>query len=84
MPLKKRFIAGAICPHCSALDTITMWSVDDMAHRECVACQYQDKLNAQGQAIPVEPVTRVSFTAKIEPDPKVRVAHFYPNPKHRQ
>ena len=34
----KRFIAGAVCPACGEMDRILMWNVDDVPHRECVAC----------------------------------------------
>ena len=40
----KRFIAGAVCPACSATDSIKMWDVDGVPHRECVECGYADTL----------------------------------------
>ena len=37
---RRRFIAGAVCPRCSAMDKIV---VDlDKDQRECVACGYSD------------------------------------------
>ena len=81
MTIKKRFIAGAVCPACEALDTILMWSVDDVPHRECVTCGYADTLNAQGISVPRELGTRVTPAA---PKPAAATSHtvqFFPNPK---
>ncbi|MBF7688509.1 YheV family putative zinc ribbon protein [Acinetobacter rathckeae] len=41
--MKKRFIAGAICPKCQALDRIIMLT-DSLGeeHIECIACDYRD------------------------------------------
>ncbi|WP_278959528.1 YheV family putative zinc ribbon protein [Aquipseudomonas alcaligenes] len=77
----KRFIAGAVCPACSAQDTIKMWDEDGTPHRECVACGYADTLNAQGQSVPKEIGTRVN---RAEPKPaasKGQAVQFFPNPK---
>ena len=38
----KRFIAGAVCPACSAMDTIKMYEEDGVPHRECVECGYAE------------------------------------------
>ncbi|WP_462380216.1 YheV family putative zinc ribbon protein [Pseudomonas sp. Marseille-QA0892] len=81
---KKRFIAGAVCPACSAQDTIKMWNVDGVPHRECVACGYADTLDARGNSVPNELPTRVNATAlkpKKPADPSVKAVQFFPNPK---
>ena len=37
----RRFIAGAVCPKCSEMDKVVMFSNDDGEEvRECVACGY--------------------------------------------
>jgi uncharacterized metal-binding protein (TIGR02443 family) len=77
----KRFIAGAVCPACSEMDKLMMWSEDDVPHRECVACGYSDTLNAQGQSIPRELGTRVNQAAPKAAKPKVQTVQFFPNPK---
>ncbi|MBB2494349.1 YheV family putative zinc ribbon protein [Aquipseudomonas ullengensis] len=77
----KRFIAGAVCPACSGQDTIKMWNVDGVPHRECVTCGYADTLNAQGQSVPKELGTRVSLAPPKPADPKVQGVQFFPNPK---
>ncbi|MCY1283436.1 hypothetical protein D9M68_701560 [compost metagenome] len=82
LPVTKRFIAGAVCPACSAMDTIKMWDEGGVPHRECVACGYADTLNAQGQSVPRELSTRVNVSALKKPaDPKVQAVQFFPNPK---
>ncbi|KPA53626.1 metal-binding protein [Photobacterium leiognathi subsp. mandapamensis] len=40
--IKKRFIAGAKCPSCQAIDTLRWWQQDDVEHVECVACDHND------------------------------------------
>lgn len=79
--IKKRFIAGAVCPACSEGDKIQMWDVDGVPHRECVACGYADTLNEQGQSVPKELGTRVNTAAPKPADPKVHGVQFFPNPK---
>lgn len=80
--VKKRFIAGAVCPACSEQDKIVMWDEDGVPHRECVACGYADTLNAQGQSVPKELTTRVNVSGLNKPaDPKVQSVQFFPNPK---
>lgn len=79
---KKRFIAGAVCPACSALDKVQMWDVDGVPNRECVACGFADTLNEQGQSVPKELGTRVNVGELKKPaDPKVQTVQFFPNPK---
>ncbi len=77
----KRFIAGAVCPACSASDSIKMWDVDGVPHRECVECGYADTLNAQGQSVPSELGTRVNQAKPKPADPQVQAVQFFPNPK---
>lgn len=44
MSVKKRFIAGAVCPKCSAMDRIQMYRIDDVDYRECVECGFKDEM----------------------------------------
>ncbi|MBV32977.1 MAG: hypothetical protein CMK36_06005 [Porticoccaceae bacterium] len=41
---KKRFIAGVVCPKCSALDRLVGFSVDGVDFRECISCGFIDQL----------------------------------------
>ncbi len=49
MNIKKRFIAGAVCPKCAALDSLVMYRVDDTDYRECVECGFEEKLVFKNQ-----------------------------------
>lgn len=62
---KRRFIAGAVCPRCGAMDTLV---VDrDSDRRECVACEFSE---ARPREEPrEEPHTRVNRPARREDAP---------------
>ncbi|MBL4630652.1 MAG: YheV family putative metal-binding protein [Paraglaciecola sp.] len=38
--IKKRFVAGAICPKCRALDTIMLYFENNVEKLQCVKCHY--------------------------------------------
>lgn len=59
-PIKKRFIAGAVCPKCGAMDKIQMFRIEDADHRECVECGFTDKILLKSE--PKELETRVNVT----------------------
>lgn len=47
----RRFIAGAVCPRCSAMDKIVLYrDKSGQSQRECVACGYQEAMTEQGPA----------------------------------
>lgn len=46
--MKKRFIAGAVCPRCAEMDKIVMYEQDGKNFRECVACDYEDEMPVTG------------------------------------
>lgn len=76
----KRFIAGAVCPACSKMDTIRMYQQDGTSHRECVECGFGDSLDERGNSIPRELATRVTVKPASKPATS-HVAQFFPNPK---
>ena len=39
---KKRFIAGAKCPQCGAMDTLMLYFENNVEKLECVSCGYQE------------------------------------------
>ncbi len=39
--VRRRFIAGAICPQCGELDKLQCWEEAGIPHRACVRCGYQ-------------------------------------------
>jgi uncharacterized metal-binding protein (TIGR02443 family) len=55
---ERRFIAGAVCPHCGEIDKIVMLLESVDKRRECVSCGYRDAL-AEPQ-LAHEPTTRVN------------------------
>jgi len=49
---KKRFIAGAVCPHCKATDSLMLYMENNVEKVECVHCGYsksqvEDKVEEQ-------------------------------------
>ncbi len=40
-PLKKRFIAGAICPKCKLMDTMALTKENNVEKVTCVSCGEQ-------------------------------------------
>ena len=54
---RPRFIAGAVCPKCGAMDRLQLLEVADDKRRRCVACGHEDGLaSASSRA----PKTRIS------------------------
>ncbi len=43
MPIKKRFIAGAVCPSCQKIDTLRWWAGAHVEVIECVGCGHSDR-----------------------------------------
>ncbi len=78
---RRRFIAGAVCPRCSAMDKIV---VDlDTDQRECVACGFSDDRpndNTQGSELP----TRVSRAAARRIETPIEVVTLLDPDKDRQ
>jgi len=78
----KRFIAGAVCPRCAAMDRIVAYTDEDQRQvRECVTCGFNEKLrevDAVAAQAP-EPETRttrkkIPLTEQIKAQP----IRFYP------
>lgn len=62
---RPRFIAGAVCPECRAVDRLVLETVGSAEQRRCVACGYTD---ARPQAASAEPSTRLSRPARSGAD----------------
>ncbi|MEH6567250.1 MAG: YheV family putative zinc ribbon protein [Halopseudomonas sp.] len=77
----KRFIAGAVCPACSKMDTIRMFEVEGVPHRECVECGYADTLDERGNSVPSELSTRVNAPKPKVAKPSSQTVQFFPNPR---
>lgn len=63
-PLKRRFIAGAVCPRCSEMDKIVNYQKGGKNYRECVACGFVDEIRLQSS--PRELATRVNEGRPME------------------
>lgn len=55
---KRRFMAGAVCPRCSKMDTIVVYNLDGKDYRECVDCDFKEEMRLNVAASELE--TRVS------------------------
>lgn len=44
---RKRFIAGAVCPKCNALDTLAIWRESQVEVVECVSCNHHQRQTDQ-------------------------------------
>lgn len=62
--LVKHFIAGAICPSCSTMDTIRVFTSEGKKYRECVECHSIDVMRPESNINPVLPKTRISQKEK--------------------
>lgn len=71
--MKKRFIAGAVCPRCAQMDKIVMYEQDGKNFRECVACDYKDEMPAVGGAYEIP--TRVK-EKPAETDSSEQILNF--------
>ena len=40
----RRFVAGAKCPQCQALDKVVMFRKDGVQYQACVSCGYEDEM----------------------------------------
>jgi uncharacterized metal-binding protein (TIGR02443 family) len=60
----KRFIAGAVCPKCAAMDTVRAYETEGQLYRECVVCDFSDAMDAQ-QGPEQELPTRVNQSDKL-------------------
>jgi len=52
-PGKRRFIAGAVCPRCRALDRVVVELVsENIEKRECVDCGHAEEMRLSGSRTP--------------------------------
>ncbi len=64
MTIKKRFIAGAVCPRCGEMDKIVMFDQADKSVRECIACDFSDEMRYETGVN--KPETRLDKTRVAE------------------
>jgi uncharacterized metal-binding protein (TIGR02443 family) len=66
----KRFVAGAVCPSCSAMDKLVVFSENNKDYRECVSCGYKSEMNFKPQVREMD--TRVNQTEeKVQSETQV-------------
>ena len=59
--MKRRFIAGAVCPKCEQMDKIQMFDDENLQRwRECVSCGFKELLDEQPADLAEEISTRVN------------------------
>lgn len=64
---KTRFIAGAVCPECRAMDRVRLTETAGRRLRECVACgAFEEETRESAQILPL---TRFSKTPGGAPPP---------------
>ncbi len=82
MKTVKRFIAGAVCPRCAAMDRIVAYTDEDQRQvRECVACGFNEKLREVDTLAAQAPQPETRVTRKIAPladQVKAQPIKFYP------
>ena len=69
MTVKRRFIAGAKCPKCQAVDCVVMLSSGENEWIECVDCGYEENRPTQVE----------DLHSPAEPD-EIGVIQFKPRP----
>ena len=66
---KRRFMAGAVCPRCSSMDTIVVFNLDGKDFRECVSCDFKEEMRLNIAASELE--TRVNHSQQHPDDVQV-------------
>ena len=62
---KRRFIAGAVCPRCAAMDTVYVFKKNEQDVRACTDCNFEETANFASSKKPApqkELPTRVNQT----------------------
>lgn len=73
--IKKRFIAGAVCPRCAKMDKTVMYKKDGVDIRECISCGFSDEMHFK--PVQREIATRVNVTEE-EKQSQVQILDFPP------
>jgi hypothetical protein len=66
---KRRFVAGAVCPRCSVMDKLVVYSEEGKDYRECVSCGYKDEMRFKPNSRELD--TRVNQTEEDRQDVQV-------------
>ena len=82
--VRRRFIAGAVCPRCGVQDRIVVFleadgTGGDGLARECVACGFEDRI-AEGSAPGEAPRGRLDAPRARPTQDRAQPIRFYPRP----
>lgn len=74
--MKRRFIAGAVCPQCRALDRIVLETGGAESRRCCIECDFSEVLDDSpelagnsGSSLPPSRLLRPSSISDVESSP---------------
>ncbi len=80
----RRFIAGAVCPRCGAMDRLVTFTEEEQRYRECVACDFRDRMEEAGnESDQGELETRVSRRSDTRPPVEEQTIQFFPMKKKK-
>lgn len=74
--IKRRFIAGAVCPRCSEMDKLVVYNEDGKDFRACVNCDFKEEMHFKPAARELE--TRVN-TSDEEKQKQVQIVKILPS-----
>jgi hypothetical protein len=75
----KRFIAGAVCPRCGAMDRLVSYDNEEGRFKECVACDFLEKQVAAVQVDELD--TRVNQYEDDQVETEVTLVKIIEPPK---
>ncbi|MET0355721.1 MAG: YheV family putative zinc ribbon protein [Cellvibrio sp.] len=75
---KRRFMAGAVCPRCSKMDSIVVYNLDGKDFRECVSCDFKEEMRLNIATSELE--TRVNHS--VDHQEEVQVINILPINSH--
>ena len=70
-----RFVAGAVCPRCSAMDRIQVYHLDGQDYRACVNCDFKQAMHIQPTVRELETRVNRSPEERAEEEQVVRILH---------
>lgn len=75
----RRFVAGAKCPQCQAVDKVVMFRESGIQYRACVSCGYRDEMAFERSFRELE--TRVNRTPdeRLDEVAPVRIVDLSPD-----
>ncbi|MGE0625083.1 MAG: YheV family putative zinc ribbon protein [Pseudomonadales bacterium] len=77
---RARFIAGAVCPACGAMDRLQVFGEGDARRRRCVSCGHEDTLPATASQSPRSRLDAAAKPADAEAVRRVRILSGPSNP----